>query len=384
MVTQTQQIDWTLKTQNLFDLHAPEAYVENASKTTRFSFVEQDDLDSSWTVLLHEEGEKNFELPQQKGFTVNWDLISTTITIYALPLRKKPSQTPTDSVKHEGRFSEWTTGGKRNQPGFSVDPIILASDIAITTELYNEMTFPQPVGFSRAEKFKKVYKSVYKGPITAQSVAFVLAFRLDNFQAVTPRMLGEQLVEEYHRRLWRYNEMETNEYYVDSEIDDWKERYEGIVQLAIQYINDENQNVADEIERRKSRNVPFTRPRVESTVLGILQDKGKKKKKSPREEFILPMAIQTVLKKLQDQPLIRRNGFRDLMIKQGGNLHQTLKTEESGFTNGKIQEWNLHGKWIESATSVIWNLTEELVKKYTFSEDLVHSIEDYHFERFGS
>jgi hypothetical protein len=137
MVTQTQQIDWTLKTQNLFDLHAPEAYVENASKTTRFSFVEQDDLDSSWTVLLHEEGEKNFELPQQKGFTVNWDLISTTITIYALPLRKKPSQTPTDSVKHEGRFSEWTTGGKRNQPGFSVDPIILASDIAITTELYN-------------------------------------------------------------------------------------------------------------------------------------------------------------------------------------------------------------------------------------------------------
>lgn len=384
LVAHTPQIDWTLKIQNLFDLHAPKEYIENASKTTRFSFIEPEDIDSSWTVLLHEEGEKSFKSHQQKGFTTNWDLISTTITIYALPLREKPPQVPTPSVTHEGRFGEWTSGGKRNQPGLSVDPITLASDIAITTELYNETTFSQSVGFSRAEKFKKLYKSIYKGPITAHSVAFILAFRLDNSQPVTPDMLGEQLIDEYHRRLRRYNEMETNEYYVDSEIGDWKERYQGIVQQAIQYIEDGNQDVANEIERRKSRKVPFTRPRVENTVRGILQDKGKRIKKSLREESCLPMAIQTVLKKLQGQPWLRRNGFRDSMIKHGGNLHQILKTEESGFTDGKIPEWNLHGKWIESTTSVIWNLTEDMFKKYTFSEDLVHSIEEYHFKRFGS
>lgn len=384
MTTWTQQIEWTLKSQNLFDLHASEEFTGNASCTTRFSFVKPNDIEPSWTVKLHPEGEQTFDSSQQKGFTVDWDLITTSITIYVLPEREKQPSVKIHSVADENRFSEWSSGHRKNQPGLSVDPVILASDIAITLELYNETEFREPVGFSRAQKFKELYKKIYKGPYTAHSVAFILAIRLDNSQPTTPQVLGEQLIDEYHRRLKKYDESAEHEYYESSEIDDWKKLYEGIVHDAIKLLENNAQEVIDEIDRRKSRHSSFVRPRVGTTVLGLLQDKGKNKKKSLREEFTLPEAIRTVLKVLQDRPLIRRRGFRDLMIKHGGYLHQTLKTEETDFSRRKIEEWKLYGKWIESTTSVIWNSSDEMIKKYSFSEELVRSIEEYHFKRYGA
>ena len=87
---------------------------------------------------------------------------------------------------------------------------------------------------------------------------------------------------------------------------------------------------------------------------------------------------------LQQRPLIRRSAFKDLMAKHGGSLHQTLKDEQKLFDNGLLKEWQLHEKWIESATSVIWNMSDDLVKRYGYSEELVKQIGTYHYKRYAT
>ena len=387
MMKRAQQIEWSIKTQNLYDLHAPEEAASSVSKRTRFSYIKPTEVEDHWTVEFHEEGEQTFDQPGQKGFTVNWDLITSTICVYVLPNREqqKPAQN-LEPLNHEEGFVEWTQGGRRNQPGLSVDPVIMASDMAITIELYQETTFVNPEGFSRAEKFKKLYKQIYKGPVSAQSMSFILAYRLPNDRPVRPQDLGNQLEVEFDRRLNMYHEgVEVNTYYSTADMPAWKQQFRNVIQQAIQLLETGDPRVKQEIERRKSKTSEIIRPHSDATMRGIIKNQQRTTKKPlSRSDFVLPAAIQQVLKTLQQRPLIRRSAFKDLMAKHGGSLHQTLKDERKFFENGTLKEWQLHEKWIDSSTSVIWNLSDALVKTYDYSEELVKSIESYHHKRYAA
>lgn len=386
IVRRVAQINWSLKTQNLFDLHTSEQMIDSITKTSRFSFIKPEDVQPSWTVQVHPDGEQTFDKPGMKGFTVQWDLLTSTIVVYVLPQRVKQLQPAvTKPVADQQGFVEWTRGNRRNQPGLSVDPVTMASDISITTELYNESTFDAPVGFSRAEKFKKLYKQIYKGPISAQSMAFILAIRLDNTVSVSPEDLGEQLVIEYERRLKKYDDdVEKNEFYSRSEIELWKNRFSSVVRDSIELLNADDQRVGDEIERRKSSKSAIVRPQTGIAIQNLIEGRKKKQKHVlSRKDAKIPPAVDRVLKAIQNRPLLRRTSFRNLIIKHGGSLHQTLKDEQNASRAGVLKDWQLHDKWIDSATSVVWNLTEQQNKRFDYSAELIEKIEHYHFNRWS-
>ena len=179
--------------------------------------------------------------------------------------------------------------------------------------------------------------------------------------------------------------VDVNTYYSTADMPAWKQQFRNVIQQALQLLETGDPRVKQEIERRNSQTSEIIRPHSDATMRGIIKNQQRTTKKPlSRSDFVLPAAIQQVLKTLQQRPLIRRSAFKDLMAKHGGSLHQTLRDEQKFFENGSLKEWQLHEKWIDSATSVIWNLSDDLVKTYNYSEELVRSIESYHHKRYAA
>ena len=410
-----QSLEWSRKTQKIFSEYVDEKPAEVVGITKKFSIVPLTEINEYWTLEFHSGGLKNLEGAHGKIYTVNWDLITQTITLFVSPVPKimekevsikafqieqkglekrktseinqslKASMISTDTL-----FVEWTTGIRKGFPGLSVEPLELACDIFMVGELFNQSSFKASKGLTRGQNMKKWYQDYYKGSTTSHSVAFMVGFHGNREES--HESISKILITEYNRRLKKYHSENalSNKFYQKEDIPQWEKQFSTLIHHALSLLIPK---VADEVEAmigtRNKSNPPQKRmsldPRRRAWIDNQHKSEGNKQIVK-REDCILPPMLNGALKELRGDTFIQKSSLRRILIQRGSLAahiaaeKEVLKeTHKGGIV---LNNWDLIDEWIGSIIEYIFSQSDSSMNEIPKNDDYIVAIEDHHYNKF--
>ena len=409
-------LTWSEKKQDIFEAYAEVKKNDTVDVTKRFSIVDKDHIEKSWNIKYHPGGKQNLDEPHGRICTVDWDLISQTITLFVEEKKIELNLTPVQknseigekvredifsyaeisgSKINEHKFNEWIMGSRQGQPGLNKDFTQLACDILMVTETYNliysELSKTKN-NFERGLELKKRYREWYRGSASSLSAAFAIGVHAENgLHSLEFDDAANALRKQFSFCISKHEKWES--YYEEADKDLWKLEFENIIQKALNYLEKDMEKVIEERKSRIGGIVPST-PRITSPQQRAWADNQNSNTKNAnkaikREDCEMIPQIKSALKQMN-------KGFffvQDVMKKdiiRNGNLRPLINSQnEMGKENMKgaivPEVWELCESWLNSIVRYIISKSDNhsTFKEWEYSEHFIEEIELFHFDKYS-